>query len=300
LNSKPIGAERYNYGYLIRKVQNTGNFKEDWKLVHHLVWLEAGREIPPDHIVYFKDRNPRNFTLDNLGIATKSENLKRLSAMNKGTPSKKRKPLGSEILNNDGYLLRKVSNTGIPHKDWQPAHRCVWLEAGREIPPGYVVTLKDGNRQNISLENLVLMPRAELARKSALLNNAKFKNFGFKKGYTPSNKLPLGSERYEKSGFLIRKIQDTGDYYQDWRYVHHLIWREAGREIPPGYFLFFKDGDKTNLELKNLELVSKSELFKRLRDIYPTEFYMLVRDLNKLSKEIEQRKKEEGEKQEAQ
>jgi len=244
----------------------TGDRKKDWKFVHHLIWLESGREISPEHFIYFKDRNPRNLTLDNLGIATKQERNERIAAIHKSLPSKIRRPLGYEIINNEGYIIRKVSNTGVFKKDWQLAHRYVWQEAGREIPPGHVVVFKDGNRKNVSLENLELMPRVEFARQTALLKRAENERFGFKKGRTSFNvnKLPIGSERRRKTGLLMRKVRDTGDSSQDWCFVHHLLWREAGREVPPGYFLCFKDGDCTNVKLENLEVVSKSEFRKRM------------------------------------
>jgi len=64
----------------------------------------------------------------------------------------------------------------------------------------------------------------------------------------------------------MRKVQDTGDSSKDWRFVHHLVWIEAGRELPPGHFLFFKDGDCTNITLENLELVPADKRPRRLWD----------------------------------
>jgi len=243
---RPIGTERFNSGRLERKVQETGNHKEDWKFVHHLIWLEAGREIPPEHILYFKDGNPRNLTLDNLEITTKSEFLKRIAIIRESNPFKMGKPpgrnvkpIGTEIIDKQGYLKRKVSDTGISNKDWQFVHRYIWQEAGREIPPGHVVAFKDGNRKNVTLENLVLMTKVEFARQSAFLYSAKYEHFGFKRNLHSPNKLPIGSERRRKTGFLMRKVQDTGDSSKDWRFVHHLVWIEAGRELPPGHLPFF-------------------------------------------------------------
>ena len=40
---------------------------------------------------------------------------------------------------------------------------------------------------------------------------------------------------------------------------HRLIWEEANGVMPPGHNVTFKDGDRTNISLKNLMLVSKAQ-----------------------------------------
>ena len=85
----------------------------------------------------------------------------------------------------------------------------------------------------------------------------------FKKGHKPRNWVPIGSERLSKEGYLQRKMTDTGYPPRDWVAVHHLIWKSAGREIPPSHALRFKDGNKQNITLDNLELIPRRELMKR-------------------------------------
>ena len=84
----------------------------------------------------------------------------------------------------------------------------------------------------------------------------------FKKGNTPHTHLPIGSER-DKEGVLWRKVADTRNKHQDWFPVHHIVWFEAGRKIPPGHVLCFKDGNKRNFSLDNLELATKAEIMRR-------------------------------------
>lgn len=85
----------------------------------------------------------------------------------------------------------------------------------------------------------------------------------FKKGQHPHTWKPIGAERLSKEGYLQRKMADTGCTWRDYVAVHRIIWLEAGREIPAGYALAFKDGDKTHITLDNLELVSRADLMKR-------------------------------------
>lgn len=85
----------------------------------------------------------------------------------------------------------------------------------------------------------------------------------FKPGTKPGNWMPVGSERVTHDGYLQRKLTDTGYPPRDWVAVHHIVWKEAGREIPKGYRLVFKDGNKLNVTLDNLELVSIADLMRR-------------------------------------
>ena len=75
--------------------------------------------------------------------------------------------------------------------------------------------------------------------------------------------MPIGSERVRSDGYLERKLTDTGVTRRDFVCIHHIIWREAGREIPPGHALIFKDGNKRNFALENLELISRADLMRR-------------------------------------
>lgn len=85
----------------------------------------------------------------------------------------------------------------------------------------------------------------------------------FKPGQKPHTWNPIGHERVSDEGYLQRKMTDTGCTSRDYVAVHRLVWQEAGREIPKGYVLTFRDGDKRNFALDNLELVHRSELMKR-------------------------------------
>ena len=85
----------------------------------------------------------------------------------------------------------------------------------------------------------------------------------FKPGHKTHNWRPIGYERMTLDGHLERKVTDTGVKRIDYRLVHHLVWRAAGREIPPGHVLTFRDGNKRNFSLDNLELLSQRDLMLR-------------------------------------
>jgi len=87
-----------------------------------------------------------------------------------GQRGNKWQPLGTEKLSKEGYLLRKVSDTGYPPRDWRQVHRLVWEAAGREIPEGRVLCFVNGDRRDIRLENLELVHRADLMRRNTRHN----------------------------------------------------------------------------------------------------------------------------------
>lgn len=85
----------------------------------------------------------------------------------------------------------------------------------------------------------------------------------FKKGQKSHTWNPIGHERISKDGYLERKMTDTGITRRDYVAVHRLVWVEAGNEIPQGYIVVFKDGNKSNLAISNLECISRQEGMRR-------------------------------------
>ena len=86
----------------------------------------------------------------------------------------------------------------------------------------------------------------------------------FKRGNKPPNYSVIGAERVSKEGYLQRKVTSTGYTPRDWVPVHHVVWMEAGLgKIPPGHVLVFRDGNKRNFALDNLELITKTENMRR-------------------------------------
>lgn len=78
----------------------------------------------------------------------------------------------------------------------------------------------------------------------------------FKKGNTPYNHMPVGTERINSDGYADIKIAEPNVWLQ----VHRLLWERENGPIPDGRVVIFGDGDKTNLNLDNLILVSRKQL----------------------------------------
>jgi hypothetical protein len=80
-------------------------------------------------------------------------------------------PIGSTRTRADGYLERKMTDTGYTPRDWVCVHQLLWREHHGPIPPGHAVVFRDGDRSPpILLSNLECISRAELARRNRMWN----------------------------------------------------------------------------------------------------------------------------------
>lgn len=70
-------------------------------------------------------------------------------------------PLGTVLPKAGGYLYKKV---GEGARDWLPLHRMIWEEANGPVPEKHALIFLDGDIHNVTLDNLALVSRAELAR----------------------------------------------------------------------------------------------------------------------------------------
>lgn len=105
----------------------------------------------------------------------------------------------------------------------------------------------------------------------------------FKKGNKPHNHKPIGSTRHDKDGYLVIKVAEPNK----WKFLHRHIWEQAHGKIEKGFNVIFKDGNKLNTELFNLEVISKVENMQRNNiNRYPEEIVATIRTITKLKKTI--------------
>jgi hypothetical protein len=72
-----------------------------------------------------------------------------------------------------------------------------------------------------------------------------------------------------------------------------VIWEREHGAVPPGYKIAFRDGNKLNCELSNLELITAAEMARRNNiHNYPEEFRELVRMRGRLTREINKQKRQ--------
>lgn len=78
----------------------------------------------------------------------------------------------------------------------------------------------------------------------------------FKKGQTPHNTKPIGYRSF-RDGYLVEKVE------KGFEFVHVLLWKQHNGEIPKGMFVVFKDKNKNNIHIDNLEIIIRVEHMRR-------------------------------------
>ncbi|HEY9219520.1 MAG TPA: HNH endonuclease signature motif containing protein [Phenylobacterium sp.] len=85
----------------------------------------------------------------------------------------------------------------------------------------------------------------------------------FKKGNKPHNTRWAGHERVSKDGYVEISVEETNPYTGfERRYIlkHVWCWEKANGPIPEGYCLKALDGDRSNTDPANWELIPRALL----------------------------------------
>ena len=85
----------------------------------------------------------------------------------------------------------------------------------------------------------------------------------FQKGSHAPRWVPIGTEKVNGYGYLERKVAESHDRKIAWKAVHKLNWEAINGPIPAGHTLSFRDGNKANVEVENLELITRADLLSR-------------------------------------
>jgi hypothetical protein len=86
----------------------------------------------------------------------------------------------------------------------------------------------------------------------------------FKKGQKPPNaRFAIGDTRINTDGYIDRKISEDRVGASNWRALHRILWEETHGPVPPGHLVVFKDGNKLNCVLENLELITLADNLRR-------------------------------------
>lgn len=128
------------------------------------------------------------------------------------------------------------------------------------------------------------------------------KDTRFKPGQPPGNTLPVGIEVIDALGYRKRKVRNDaapGESRFNWRFVHVLVWEEHRGPVPEGYVLAFKDGNRLNCDIDNLELLTRAEILHLNRNGYSElepelrEYMRAVARLDTTRSDLEKRLKED-------
>lgn len=93
---------------------------------------------------------------------------------------------------------------------------------------------------------------------------------GVRQGAAAANWKPVGTIALDTEGYQRIKVREAlpGEAHgfgntAVWPLLNRHLWAEAHGPIPPGHSVVFKDGNRANCVLDNLELVSRRDLMRR-------------------------------------
>jgi len=115
----------------------------------------------------------------------------------------------------------------------------------------------------------------------------------FKKGNKPHTWQPIGAERVTRDGILERKVTDHGGYNnKDWRPVHVLTWEAVNGPVPDGHLVVFRDGNRENVVIENLECITRAENMRRnTLHRYPKNVALAIQLRGALTRQINKRER---------
>jgi len=119
---------------------------------------------------------------------------------------------------------------------------------------------------------------------------------GQRSGKAAEHLMPIGSTRLI-DGYRYRKVSEVPNvpYTVNWKLESVLIWEAAHGPVPPGHAVAFSNGDKGDVRLENLELVSRRELLRR-NSIHrlPPALVETIQALGALTRQIHRRETPHG------
>lgn len=118
----------------------------------------------------------------------------------------------------------------------------------------------------------------------------------FKKGSEPPRTRPVYSQRISKDGYIEIKMPNC----RQWQHKQRVVWREHFGEIPKSHIIAFKDGDKTNCDIENLEMITRGLHLVLIKNGYYNKpaalkpairaFYELQTQVNRLQRDNDGKK----------
>lgn len=87
----------------------------------------------------------------------------------------------------------------------------------------------------------------------------------FKKGHKPQTWVPVGTQVITDDGYLKIKISDdrTVPSRFNWKMAHVIEWENLHGPIPKGHIVVFRNGNRRDIRIENLEMITLAENMKR-------------------------------------
>jgi len=121
---------------------------------------------------------------------------------------------------------------------------------------------------------------------------------GERRGVANENWKPIGTIATDTEGYQRIKVREgnpgeaTGfGNVRIWPLLSRHLWEQHNGPLPPSHAVAFKDGDRANCSIENLELVSRAELMRRntIHNRYPKEVVNTIMLLGAVKRKLRER-----------
>jgi hypothetical protein len=121
---------------------------------------------------------------------------------------------------------------------------------------------------------------------------------GERTGIAATNWRPIGTILPDGEGFLRIKVREgvKGEAYgfgntRIWPLLNRHIWEEHHGPIPASHAVVFRDRDRSNYAIENLELISRAELMRRntIHNRYPKDVVNTIMLLGAVKRKLRER-----------
>lgn len=154
-NAEKTFMEQYVPGHSYREIQKAFIEKFGWDITIDKIKSYIGNNhLNTGRKGYFE----KGHVPHNKGMKMPAEVYEKAknTMFKKGHVPSNHRPVGSERINRDGYIEIKIKEP----KTWALKHRVVWQQAHGEIPKDSIIIFKDGDKQNVALDNLILIKKS--------------------------------------------------------------------------------------------------------------------------------------------
>jgi hypothetical protein len=131
-------------------------------------------------------------------------------------------------------------------------------------------------------------------------HRGRMKETQFKKGQRPHTWHPVGTILADAEGYLRIKVRErrqgdgSGWDPKVWPIYHRYIWEQHNGPIPPKHIISFKDGDRGNCAIENLECISMADNARRnsMWANYPRELALAIQLKGRLKRRLKRAEKQ--------
>jgi len=117
----------------------------------------------------------------------------------------------------------------------------------------------------------------------------------FRPGEKPQTWVPIGTVAKSGDGYWKRKVRGDaprGMSRRNWVWLHIECWEQHHGAVPPNHLVAFKNGNRDDIRIENLELVSRRDWIKRhtLHNL-PKEIVQVIQLKGALQRQVNKRAK---------